>query len=261
MRAVQLFGISTGCPETTAAASSSATNERMGSHAIRFPELPALAGRIPDAGVEPADRMTRASDSSEPPDEALVPQVATGDAAAFALLFRRRHGEIYRFALHMTGSPATAEDVTQDVFLAVMRDAHRFDPARGNVPAWLCGIARNFVRRRFERDRAMLPLEDEAGDGDLPPVVEDPLGDLTRAERLEVLRRAISSLPLRYREVVVLCDLQEMNYTDAAAALGCALGTVRSRLHRARALLAVKVAAAETRAAPAAAGRARRCIA
>lgn len=206
--------------------------------------------------------MTRPSERSEPPDEALIPRVAAGDPAAFAMLFRRRQGEVYRFALHMTASPATAEDVTQDVFLAVMRDAHRFDATRGSVPAWLCGIARNFVRRRFDRDRTMLPLDDEAGaEADLPPVVEDPLGDLTRAERLEALRRAILSLPLRYREVVVLCDLQEMNYADAAAALGCALGTVRSRLHRARALLAVKVSAADTRDAPAAAARARRCIA
>ena len=75
--------------------------------------------------------------------------------------------------------------------------------------------------------------------------MEDPLGDLTRAERIDILKRAITSLPLRYREVIVLCDLQEVSYADAAAVLGCAIGTVRSRLHRGRALLAAKVAAAE----------------
>jgi RNA polymerase sigma-70 factor (ECF subfamily) len=115
------------------------------------------------------------------------------------------------------------------------------------VAAWLPGIARNLVRRRFERERDHQPLvSDETGqEADLPPVVEDPLGDMTRAERIETLKRAILSLPVRYREVVVLCDLQETSYADAAAALECAVGTVRSRLHRGRALLAVKVAAAE----------------
>ena len=71
----------------------------------------------------------------------------------------------------------------------------------------------------------------------------DPLGDLTRAESIEALREAVLTLPVRYREAVVLCDLQEMTYADAAAAIGCAVGTVRSRLHRGRALLAVKLAA------------------
>jgi RNA polymerase sigma-70 factor (ECF subfamily) len=182
-----------------------------------------------------------------PLDEALMPRIAAGDAAAFAELFRRRRGDVYRFALHMTGSPAAAEDIAQDVFIMVMRDAGRFEPTRGGVPAWLCGIARNFIRRKFERDRSLqaLSLDDGGPDPDIPPVVEDPLGDLTRAERIDMLRRAITTLPLRYREVVVLCDLQEVSYADAAVVLGCAIGTVRSRLHRGRALLAAKLAAAE----------------
>ena len=72
----------------------------------------------------------------------------------------------------------------------------------------------------------------------------DTLGDLTRAESIDALRQAVLTLPVRYREAVVLCDLQEMSYADAAVALGCAVGTVRSRLHRGRALLALKLAAA-----------------
>ena len=180
-------------------------------------------------------------------DVALIGRVAAGDAEAFAELFRRRHGQIYRFALHMTASPSIAEDVTQEVFLAVMSDAARYDAARASVAAWLCGIARNHVRRRAERDRRLEPLhdgdEDEGLDGALA-VEADALGDLTRAESIQALRDAVSSLPVRYREAVVVCDLEEMSYRDAAAALGCAVGTVRSRLHRGRALLAVKLAAA-----------------
>jgi RNA polymerase sigma-70 factor (ECF subfamily) len=184
----------------------------------------------------------------ELPDSDLMGRIAAGDAEAFASLFRRRQGQVYRFALHMTASPSIAEDVTQDVFLAVMSDAGRFEPARATVVAWLCGIARNHVRRRLERDRLLQPLHgDDAQDNDaidgLVAVEPEVLGDLTRAESIEALRQAVLTLPVRYREAVVLCDLQELSYADASVALGCAIGTVRSRLHRGRALLATKLAA------------------
>jgi RNA polymerase sigma-70 factor, ECF subfamily len=180
------------------------------------------------------------------PDDRLLAQVARGDADAFSLLFRRRRGAVYRFALHMTGRPAVADDVTQDTFLAVMRDAGRYDPARATVVAWLCGIARHHVLRRFERERPMQTIaidEDLAADDRSLAIDNTVLGDLTRAEAVDAVRDAVMTLPIRYREAVVLCDLQELTYADAAAALGCAIGTVRSRLHRARALLASKLSA------------------
>ena len=178
-------------------------------------------------------------------DDELVAAVGAGDAAAFATLFRRRRGDVYRFALHMTGSPAAADDITQDVFLVVMRDASRFENGRATVTAWLCGIARNHARRRTQREQVLAPLPDET-DGahaGVPRVDADPVAKLARAERVESVRRAVLRLPFKYREVIVLCDLQEMSYAHAAAALGCAVGTVRSRLHRGRALLAEKLAA------------------
>jgi RNA polymerase sigma-70 factor (ECF subfamily) len=183
-------------------------------------------------------------------DEQLLARTAQGDAQAFALLFRRLHGQVYRFALHMTGMSAVADDVTQDVFMVVMRDAARYQTGRSGVVAWLCGIARNCARQRFDRDRRFQPLDpadtldprkneaDVVGDCVLPT---DPLGDLTRAEGIERVRKAVLSLPVRYREVVVLCDLQELTYAEAAEALACAVGTVRSRLHRGRLLLADKL--------------------
>jgi RNA polymerase sigma-70 factor (ECF subfamily) len=187
--------------------------------------------------------------SDELQDGELMRRVAAGDAEAFAQLFRRCQGQVYRFALHMTASPAVAEDVTQDVFLAVMSDAGRYNATRASVAAWLCGIARNHVRRRVERDRPFQPLGDgDPGENDdrldeLLMVEADTLGDLTRAESIDALREAVLTLPVKYREAVVLCDLQEMAYLEAAVAIGCAVGTVRSRLHRGRALLAVKLAA------------------
>ncbi len=200
------------------------------------------------------------TDPATPPDEELLRRIAAGDADAMAVLFRRRQGNVYRFALHLTGSPSVADDVTQDVFIAVIRDAGRFEPGRAAVTAWLCGIARNYVRRRLTLDRAMAPLDDEdAGEG-MTAVAADPLEDLTSAERIEALKRGVLSLPLRYREAVVLCDLQEMSYVDAAQALGCPVGTVRSRLSRGRSLLTEKMLA-EQRRSDAVAPWIRKCLA
>ena len=182
------------------------------------------------------------------PDDQLLKRIAAGDAEAFAALFRRRQGDVYRFALHMTAQPAVADDVTQDTFLAVMNDASRYDPARATAVAWLCGIARHHVLRRFERERPMQPLEideDAAPVNSMLTTTASVLGDLTRAEAVDAVRIAVLTLPIRYREAVVLCDLQELSYADAAAALGCAVGTVRSRLHRGRALLGAKLTASE----------------
>jgi RNA polymerase sigma-70 factor, ECF subfamily len=182
-------------------------------------------------------------DSSDPgSDVELLALIARGDAAAFAAFFRRHRGDVYRFALHMTASHAVADDVTQDAFMAVMRAAGRYEPGRAAATAWLCGIARNVVRRRLARERRLRALEDEPDGAALIDGDADPLDDLTRAERVESVRRAVLSLPVRYREAVVLCDLHELSYADAAEALGCAVGTVRSRLHRGRALLASKLA-------------------
>jgi RNA polymerase sigma-70 factor (ECF subfamily) len=178
-------------------------------------------------------------------DDELIARVADADREALTLLFRRWHRHVYRYALHVSGSTGIAEDVVQEVFLAVMSDAGRYQPGRSSVKAWLSGIARNHARRHLESDRNQATLDDipvgleAAAPGDL-------LGDLTREERLAALRRAVTKLPLRYREVVVLCDLQELSYADAASVLECAVGTVRSRLHRGRALLAAKMAASET---------------
>jgi RNA polymerase sigma-70 factor, ECF subfamily len=185
---------------------------------------------------------------SDVPDDQLMIRISGGDAAALSALFGRRHVDVYRVAMLMTGSAPAAEDVTQDVFLAVMRDASRFEPGRATVTAWLCGIARNHARRRLHRDLRMVPFpEDVEPVGPESVVDADPLRDLARAQQIESLRRAVLTLPLKYREVVVLCDLQDLSYADAATALECSIGTVRSRLHRGRALLYAKLRVNEDR--------------
>ena len=184
--------------------------------------------------------------SQQQTDADLLRRMLAGDEEAFTALYRRRQGGVYRFALQMSGSEAVAEDVVQETFMVLMRDGGNFDAGRGSVSAYLYGIARNHVLRAFDRERALVRFEDEAEEGgELPHenlvARPDPLGDLTRAESVEKLRQAVLALPAHYREVVVLCELHEMSYADAAEALGCAVGTVRSRLHRARAMLAEKL--------------------
>jgi RNA polymerase sigma-70 factor (ECF subfamily) len=179
-------------------------------------------------------------------DAELLRLSMAGDEDAFTALYRRRQGGVYRFALQMSGSEAVADDVVQETFMVLMRDAGNFDAARGSLAAYLYGIARNHVLRAFDRERALVRFEDETEEGgDVPHenlvARPDPLGDLTRAESVEKLRQAVLALPAHYREVVVLCELHEMSYQEAADSLGCAVGTVRSRLHRARAMLAEKL--------------------
>jgi len=169
-----------------------------------------------------------------------------GEEAAFTALWRRWQGSIYRFALRLSNSASIAEDVTQEAFLALLDADSRFDPAKGSLSSYLYGIARNQVLRRMAKERLFRPMDEETAGSDMGmaldvPMMPDPLGDLTHQERLTSLYRAIDALPLRYREVVLLCELEELGYAETAQALGCPEGTVRSRLHRARALLLEKL--------------------
>lgn len=176
-------------------------------------------------------------------DDELLLRMRSGDEQAFSALYRRRQAAIYRFALHMSGSAATAEDVIQEVFLALIRDNCGYDPERGTLAGYLFGIARKLVLRQLERRRTDVALDADADDSAFPETAAsaDQLAVLTRKEGIAALRRAVQTLPPRYREVVALCDLEEMDYAEAAFVLGCPIGTVRSRLHRARGLLLEKL--------------------
>lgn len=176
-------------------------------------------------------------------DEELLTRLRRGDEAAFIALYRRRQASLYRFALQMSGAAATAEDITQEVFLTLLRGECGFNPERGTLSGYLFGIARKLALRQMERGRVDVALETDSEDAAFPELAvnDDALADLTHREGIEALRRAVTALPRRYREVVALCDLEELDYADAAAALGCPIGTVRSRLHRARALLLEKL--------------------
>jgi RNA polymerase sigma-70 factor (ECF subfamily) len=179
---------------------------------------------------------------TEQTDEQLLALAMSGDEDAFTALYRRRQGPVYRFALHMTGSPQLAEEVTQDVFIFLAQRGKDFDPSRAPLGAYLFGVARNYVRRALERNFSETMNTGSAEDHAESLVAEaDTLEQMARHQTSSAIWKAVLSLPQHYREVVVLCDLQESSYAEAASALGCAIGTIRSRLHRAHEMLARKL--------------------
>ncbi len=189
-------------------------------------------------------------DAAEVRDELLLERVTVGDEGAFRALYRRHQGSLYRYALHMTGRPEAAEEVVQEVFMDLIRGPLKFDVRRGPLGAFLFGMARHRVHRLLEADRRLVDMPEEWSEGlsadDAGATGHPPLDAAAQLEREEMnaqVRKAVLSLPERYREVVTLCDLEEMEYGQAAAILSCPVGTVRSRLNRARAMLAEKLAA------------------
>ena len=176
-------------------------------------------------------------------DQELLRQLARGDERAFSSLYERYQGPLYRFALHMSGNAATAEEITQEVFMLLIKRPKGYAEDKGTVAGYLFGIARNLTRRSMQRSRLDLPIDDdlaELNEADLASDL-DILTELSNAEMLECLRKSVLALPEQYREVVALCDLEEMSYADAGAVLECSPGTVASRLHRARMMLRKKL--------------------
>jgi len=174
-------------------------------------------------------------------DAVLLERVQRGDEAAFTALYERHQRPIYCYAMHMCG-PAAADDVVQDTFLALIRQGRGFDSAKGTVAAYLFGIARHHVIKRIADLGFRVSDFEDAENTEAANPQPSPLQDLERSEAVTLVRDAIRTLPPAYREVIVLCELEEMDYADAAAVLGCPIGTVRSRLHRGRALLTQKLA-------------------
>jgi len=179
-------------------------------------------------------------------DAGLIARARRGDAVAFSQLFSAFERPIFRYAAHMCGRDA-ADDIVQETFLALLRGPGHYDAGKGTVANYLFGIARHFVLRRLSgKEVATFALDEDLerstqAEDDRPSILDS----LSRTETIHAVRTAIASLPAPYREAIVLCELQEMSYTEAAVVAQCPVGTVRSRLHRAKALLTTKLAATE----------------
>jgi RNA polymerase sigma-70 factor (ECF subfamily) len=175
------------------------------------------------------------------PELTLLARLRQGDEEAFVALYRRHRDGVYRFALLRTGSAAQAADVTQETFLHLITRPEQYDPSRGTVAAWLCGVARNLARREAGGREDATDPEELAGDTLAIPELVDadcPAEKLLAGETAEQVRRALAAVPPHYRDVLILCELSELSYAEAAQVCGIDIGTVRSRLSRARAHLA-----------------------
>jgi RNA polymerase sigma-70 factor, ECF subfamily len=178
-------------------------------------------------------------------DTELLKAAMAGEEDAFVVLYEKLKGGIFRYAFYMTNSIAAAEEVTQECFMALLREGRNYREARGDVGAFVFGIARNFVRRVRRRERPYQSLpDDDAIQRLAASLITDPEGlqrKMIRNEAAQQVRAAVRSLPDHYAQVVILCDLCEFSYAEAASRLDCAVGTVRSRLNRAHTLMARKL--------------------
>ncbi len=181
-------------------------------------------------------------------DASLVARLGRGESAAAHELYARYGAALLRFAIAMTHNRQTAEDIVHDAFVELLRQPDQYDPIRGTVVAYLFGIARHRIARVARESMHTDARPSDTSDEE-PPDSSSSAGDAEECDRYELIERvraAVLDLPTVHREVVALCDLEELPYATVAAILTCPIGTVRSRLHRARALLAVRLMAMGT---------------
>lgn len=188
------------------------------------------------------DRLRLGGNTDRSSDANLQRAAALGQKDAIAALYRRHGALIYRFSLRMCQDTSIAEEVTQEVFLALIRQQDRYDASRAALSTWLCGIARRQVWKHLERQQRHLAVElfdlnEEGEDLAAESNTDDPSEMLTRKEVVEAVRRGLDELPAQLKEVIVLCELEEMTYDEAALIVAVPVGTIRSRLHRAKARL------------------------
>jgi RNA polymerase sigma-70 factor (ECF subfamily) len=169
----------------------------------------------------------------ETSDEELYRRIRKGDRQALAELYERREPALYRYALQLSGNRAIAEEAAHEAFLRLIQPDARFDARRGSLEAYLYGAVRNLTRVAYRAQSVGIVGEATVDDGIVQTLID---GEPTRA-----LNIAVRNLPAGYRDAVVLCDLEERSYEDAAKLVGCPVGTIRSRLYRARRLLAAKL--------------------
>ncbi len=179
-------------------------------------------------------------------DTELLRQMRCGTAAAFQALYRRHQGPLYRFALLRCGSPDTAADVVQEVFMGLLTDSFKFDPLRGALANFLFGVARKLILKhehpRLREQSLPEPDEEDDEDPDSASLAHEPLARLLSDELADQVRRAIALLAPHYRDVVILYELHELSYLEIAEICQLDIGTVRSRLSRGRAAMAKRLA-------------------
>ena len=194
----------------------------------------------------PNARDSRGAGLKHGDDEEIMTRLAAGDPAALRELYERHGRALLRFSAAMCRSRQSAEDLVHDTFVALLRGPSLFDPAQGSVFGYLCGVLRHRISRHYRQQKRWVALDSN----DETPVTLDrespgPADEIARSQVTAAFRRALLELPLQHREIIALCDLEELPYQTVAGILDCPIGTVRSRLHRARALLTLRLASLE----------------
>ena len=175
----------------------------------------------------------------QPADESdLMGRLAAGDRQALDLIYRAEAAQVYRFALAMSGNSAWAADAVQDAFIHLAEKPGGYDRTLGPLRAYLCGITRYKLLARWRESSAHAVLEEEDEAAFDTPKTHSPESDLARSQDTRSLWREIGRLPWVFREAVVLVDIQERTYIEAAQIAGVEVNTLRTRLHRARRRLA-----------------------
>jgi len=166
----------------------------------------------------------------------LLTRAAEGDTEAFRLLFETHRDAVFGLAYRLAGTQDVAEDLAQECFLSLIRHPGRFDAQRGSLRQYLYGTVRNLARQRWQSSGREVPLDD---DPDLDPSSHLTAGSerIASGEVAEAVQAAIGGLPVLQREALVLFEFEELSLDEIAAVAGCDAGTVKSRLHRARARL------------------------
>jgi RNA polymerase sigma-70 factor, ECF subfamily len=195
--------------------------------------------------------MTNMPPSDANLDLDLLGQMRAGDQKALSVLYARHQAPLYRFAMLRSGSAPMAGDVVQDIFVALIEDRLTFDPARGSLAGFLFGVARNFILKREEAARRFLPIQyanDESEDEidiDFVDINPLPLEKILADDRAEAVRRALNKISPHYRDVLILYEMQDLSYVEIAHICNIDIGTVRSRLSRARAKLLLLLSRSE----------------
>lgn len=178
-----------------------------------------------------------------PTDESdLMGRLAAGDRQALDLVYRAEAAEVYRFALAMCGNAAWSADAVQDAFVQLAEKPRGYDRAQGPLRAYLCGIARYKLLARWRESTPFATLEEEDEAANDVPATHAPDAAVSRTQETQALWREIARLPWVFREAVVLVDIQERTYVEAAQIAGVEVNTLRTRLHRARQRLAQALA-------------------
>lgn len=166
-------------------------------------------------------------------DEGLLKKASRGDEAAFLLLYERHREVVFRFAYRMLACVESAEDVTHDCFVSLIKQPLRFDPARASLRTYLYATVRNLAAKRFRQSSNEVAMDDLFEEPQLPDA-QAPLGKLLDEELSAEVRKAVANLPALQREALILFEYEELSLAEIATIVGADVGAVKARLYRAR---------------------------